>query len=428
MSRCIQRSFRRSALTLVELMVALTIVSILAAISLPTVKNTLRDQKLARAAGLLRSAIEEGRARSIAGGGGGVIIDRLGKDSIAQRCSSNRIRFATAPKPYTGDIALELALIGVNAGGTPDDFTDDTIALWFRSSALQLTRSASDLSSGTRFRTLINYGDEVLLGDAGLRFTIQTIDFGTATLRASDGLPAALFAAPNLPPTWVRVQVVANEQNLNMLRFRGTQSRFSIFRSPRPAIAMPIEMPQDTMIDLSVSGLGRYGNQFSPMAIEGNYLDVAIAPFNSVSVDYESVMILFGARGEVSRVLLTWSDGSQTDLPVIGDIHLLVGRGGEVKTAPEDQLEDTDPNPIADDADDGITPLLDQESIWVTIKSRTGEIVTSNWTDPTDDSTSLIATGNTAITDLDLRQQDRIQRTIGRVRASAVASSDIGTN
>lgn len=425
MSECQSQSRHRSALTLVELMVALTIISLLAAISLPAVKNSLRDQKLARGAGLLRSAIEEGRARAIAGGGGGVIIDRIGKDSIAQRCTSTRIRFAKAPRPYTGDTAIESALIGVNASGSPDNFTDDIIALWFPATALQIARSARDLSSGNPFRTLINVGDEVLLGDAGLRFTIENIVFGTTALRGGDGLSAALVATPT---TWVRVQVNATEQNLNMLRFRGSATRFSIERSPRPAIAMPVDMPKDTAIDLSVSGMGRYGNEFSPMAIEGNYLDQSIAPFDAVTVDYESVMILFGARGEVSRVLLMWSNGTQTDLPVIGDIHLLVGRGGEVKTAPGDQLEDSDTNPLADNADDGTTPLLDQESIWVTIKSRTGEIVTANWTDPTDDATSLIAVGDPGITDPNLRQQDRIQRTIGRVRASAVASSDIGTN
>ena len=68
----------RSGFTLVELMVALAVISLLSAIALPAVKNSLRGQKVSRSASLLKSAIEEGRARSIAsGGGGGIIIDRL---------------------------------------------------------------------------------------------------------------------------------------------------------------------------------------------------------------------------------------------------------------------------------------------------------------------------------------------------------------
>ncbi len=434
------RSSRRRdrGLTLVELMVALAVISVLAGIALPTVKNSLKARKLTRAATQLQSAIQEGRARSIGrGGGGGVIIERLGVEDARERGQSIQLRFAVAPPPYSGDAGAPNPFFGLNINGTPANITDDVVSLWFRGSASQLVRSAIDIQNNS-FPTLINIGDIAQIGDANLPLTIERINTGPAVAGWD---PVSFWNADfavigTLAPAdvnqWVRVQLARSELNADYRRFVGDQVPFLITRAPRPAIAKPVEMPTGTAIDLTASGIGRYGNQFSPMAIEGNYLDIQSGapnpPFTTGPRDYQVIYILFGARGEVSRIVAAQNvlgTPQLAEIPVTGDIHFLVGEAGELKTAPDDQLESNDPNPLIDEAKDGRTPLLNPESVWVTIKARNGEVITSPWIDPTDATTNLIPPPPGVPTDA-LREQ-RIQTVIGRTRTAAVESRDSGS-
>ncbi|QDT06024.1 hypothetical protein K227x_44310 [Rubripirellula lacrimiformis] len=420
---------RRSALTLIELMVALAVISILAGIALPTVKATLEGQKLNRAAQLLQSAIEEGRARAIAGGGGGgIIIDRVGGMNISDRCESTQIRFATVSDPYTGDAPNSAVLIGVNNGGTLADYTDDTISIWFGPSAIQAKRSLNDFQTNPKAQSLINIGDYVQLDDGGLQVRIVDMGAGSVATRNSAGMTAA-HIADAATTNWVWMEVERQEPQLNLTRFVGQNKSFSITRSPRPAIAMPVELPRGTSIDLTGSGIGRFGNQFSPMAIDGNYIDTASAPFLSTAspTNYQSIYVLFGRRGEVSRVLGGgYVSGvlQLVEIPVTGDLFFLVGERGQVKTDPGEQLEDQDSNPLGDGAKDGTTPILSQDSLWVAIKARTGDVIASPWIDPTDASTSLLPPPITPLTNAS--RQTRIQEVLGRVRSAAVASRDAG--
>jgi hypothetical protein len=195
---------------------------------------------------------------------------------------------------------------------------------------------------------------------------------------------------------------------------------YTIVKFPRKTYAAPVDLPKGAAIDLTASGVGRFGTQFSPLAITGNYLDETIAPFLNTPIDYGSIYILFGSRGEISRIIL-----GGVDMPVTGDVHLLVGHGAAVKTSPSDQLEDNDPDPLADRSHDGKTPLLDAESIWVTIRSHSGETLTSQWVDPTDESTNLIPAQVSSPTNL--TQIVRIQTVVGLTRSGAVESRDGGS-
>ncbi|TWT50512.1 hypothetical protein Pla22_32550 [Rubripirellula amarantea] len=438
----------RTALTLVELLVALAVISVLAGIALPTVKNTLKDQKVSRAATTFQAVIEEARARSIeGGGGGGVIIDRIGTDNVAERSEAIRFRFAAATPDYRGDYSNEVRyrnlVDGATAGpltnpdgprgttGQPNDLGvyNDYHYLLFDPFQGQMQRSAIDIAGGSE-PTLVNIGDIIHIGDAGFPMRIRGIIglSGTHTYTNQDWgtvLPADLTG-------YTLVEVEPMEANTNLRRLSRNVLTFSIERAPRPAIAMPIEMPKGTSVDLTSSGLGRYGNEFSPMFIAGNYLDTTLTPFQIPAAtppnlvdrvgNYRSIVITFGARGEVSRVFATTGiDGTSLplvgEIAVTGDIHFLVSESGEVKTDPEDQLEDNDPDPLADQEKDGKTPLLNTESIWVTIKARTGEVYSSSWIDPTDSNTRLIPPQVTTPTDA--TQQDRIRSVIGLTRSNA---------
>lgn len=402
----------RAGFTLVELMIALAIITLLTSIALPTIKNTLREQQVSRSATLLQSVIEEARARSIAtGGGGGIIIDRIGGRGPLDRSQAIRMRFATTPAPYSGEGLGTRGLISV--GFDPAGVEFDTVTMLVPGEASQLLRSARDISVNPNKRTLINPGDIVQLGD--------------------NGMPAQITGIGLTGTSDVLLTLQRIEANANFRRFHNQEVPFRILRSPTPAIAMPTELSQGATIDLTSSGIGRFGNEFSPMEIEDNYVDSTALPFTvatnrSQVVDYGSIWILFGARGEVSRVLATQRVSGALllqELPVLGDIHFLVGRSGDLKVDPNDQLEDTDGSPFADDADDGTTPLLSDESIWVTIKSRNGEVVASSWTNPFVNQSQMIPPGPPSN---NANQRLRIRSVIGAARTAAVEARDLGSN
>lgn len=454
------------AFTLVEVLVALAVISILAGIALPTLKSSLREQKVSRAASLLQSAIEEGRARSIGrGGGGGVIIDRIGSATLLERAQAIRIRMAAAPPNYNGDVPSSTARFRVVQH--PTDPSRDLYYLLFHRDEVQMTRSALDARNGVP--SLINEGDAIYLGEASYPMRIQSTVAGTPAIRdvvsagaqattAVWGLtPSPLTYPAPLTDKFTQVQVVPIERNVNFRRMHWTDLSYSIDKQPRPAIALPVELPKGSAIDLTASGMGRFGNQFSPMEVmpfqtsptyvQGNYVDTTRSPFvdrpdplpANNTYDFHSIWVLFGMRGEVSRLFYSTYNGTNvvlTEQPVTGDIHFLVGRAGEVKVDPAGQLEDNYSNlnedPLADERRDGTTPLLDSGSIWVTIKASTGEVIASNWVDPTDNATDLVdrlptappPAPNVASNNL---QRTRVRDVIRRVRTGAVESRDGGS-
>lgn len=435
----------RIGLTLIELMVALVIISLLAGIALPSVKETIRGQKLSRAASLVQSIIQEGQARSISrGGGGGILIERLGDANIYERCQSVRIRLVDAPPIYTGDTSSATARYQRFDGVDPNNPYLDTHFLLFDPGQAQMIRSADDIANDPTVRTLINIDDTLRLSAQGLPMTIGSI----ARLPSSASwTPWQRDASDIAPPSfltdstqYVQVQVYPREYNTDLRRHAGHDVSFSITRSPRFAIANPLDLPTGTVIDLTASGIGRYGNDFSPMFIERydvsgiyvpNYMDDSKAPFGVGPFDYDAIIVLFGSRGEVSRVLGNyWNTSTNSvvfgDIPVTGDIYLLVGEGGQLKPFPEEQLEDQDTNPLTDEASDGTTPLLNAESIWVTIKARSGEVITSAWTDPTNNSTNLIPPP-IGTPDNDVERGNRIQQVIGLTRTGAIETQDTGS-
>jgi prepilin-type N-terminal cleavage/methylation domain-containing protein len=432
----------RLGFTLVELLVALAVITVLASIALPATKSMLKEQRLSRSASMLQSAIQEARARAVADGGGGLIIDRRGTGSITDRCEANQVRFASTPPAYKGEPGAEQPFFGNFGGLVPPELPPGSlVTLWFPPEAATVERSSTDLSNGKPF-SMVNVGDTVSIGDVKLPMQIYginslpnppTLPSANPTLaqRNSDGLTNVLIPDTDVT-TWNRVILRIPEANQSFSRLLGKRVRFSIQRSPQPAIAQPITMPNGTSIDLTSSGVGSGEHQFSPFAIEENYRDTAMPPFGNADRSYGPIYILFNSRGELSRVIaskLSPSGLRPDDIPVTGDVFLLVGEAGQVKAAPDEQLEDQDPSPLTDKAKDGTTPLLNPESVWVTLRSRSGDVISSPWTNPTTRNDTFVmprtTTSSDPMVDQNTEQARRIRAALTLTRSAAVQMQEV---
>lgn len=459
----------RFAFTLVELLVALAVITLLAGIALPATKSMLKEQRVSRGASLLQSAIQEARARAVAQGGGGLIIDRRGTASIVDRCESIQIRYLTSPPIYRGEPGANQVIVGTPRLTVADPTTGlisplgrPLVTLWFPPGASMIERSSTDLANG-KFDTLINIGDTIIVGDAGVPMTVyafNSIVQDSGRVFIASGSPnddptvadrnADLLTTFDIPDSdvasWNRVVVEASEANVSLNRFLGEEVSFAVRRTPQPAIAQPILMPKGTSIDLSASGVGSGGNQFSPFAISndpgtdydpGNYWDTSVEPFDNSTapgeaLDMGAIHILFDSRGTVSRILGTLNRGlAFGDIPVTGDVYLLVSEAGQIKTDPGEQLEDADSSPLEDAANDGTTPLLNPGSIWVTIRSRTGDVISAPWVNPNGNDNTLVPPKTVADTASLLarntHQRDRLQATLVLTRSAASQMQEAAT-
>jgi hypothetical protein len=130
---------------------------------------------------------------------------------------------------------------------------------------------------------------------------------------------------------------------------------YEITRSPSQSIVSPLTLPGDTIIDLTVSGvgLGQHAHAF-------DYERPSATPPDPPA----PVIIMFSPNGQVGFVYVDNIAKTPT-----GPIYLLIGRRAKIlnPTAPT--------SPIADPE---LSNLADAENLWVTVNNRTGSITTED--------------------------------------------------
>jgi prepilin-type N-terminal cleavage/methylation domain-containing protein len=396
---------RRRGFTLIELLIVVGILTILATLSLTTVKGLLKDQKITQGAQLAKEYFETARLRALTSGRPvAVFMDRVSLvgDSTGAAIPANfistRLSIGEVFPPYTGDVIGATGSMwdinfNIHGGGATEPRANDNFAD-------QIRFPLTDVASGFGAGGFIAEGDTIEFEGYNGRFTIERIDrnIGNSQVAVTFFNPPELYNARrfNIPPTsWdptfeathARVPPQIPVSNSSILEIDGTPSTpsslpavgFRVYRRPTKSLVGSVALPRGICIDLAASGFGPYssgaGDASSVFSATTLPL-IADTPANQVkSGNYSRIGVLFSADGRLSGVVAenniggirAYGGGEAAQV-----LHLLVGKAEQVALG-----NATMQRSLPSDRDQFQSNLLDPANVWISCNPFTGEILAS---------------------------------------------------
>lgn len=344
----------RRALSLVELMVVVGIVVTLAAVTLPSLREVLKDQKITQAARQVQAYFETAKGKAMASGRPvGVLLDRLSyagpNNNLITNSTCLRLSMAEVLPPYCGDIQGATAQLVVGSGTYPGYANQARLPI------LTCPTAASIISSG----------DFISFGDNPLTFMVNA----TPTTTTVAGNVYVVLSLAN--PTEAKTELVwPLERSLDL--------PFRVFRKPGKSLTSGLDLPKGICIDLTASGVGPIGRNFSPDIIAGDPSWSTVA-----AADFKGIYIIFDPNGNVQRIYQGVGGGGtymlSTYVPT-STIHLLLGKTDQV--LPPTLISPFDGSTIQTGRDVATSNLMDSESLWMSINPFTGSVYSSAVTEP----------------------------------------------
>ena len=316
------------AMTMIELLVVITIIMVLTAVMIPTIRYQNRNRALREAERQLNAFIGSAQARAQQlGRPVGIWIERVNDgDPIVSANHSVSVYLAEVPLPYSGNLRnsfVRISSTGVlnfhlpiprnNPDGTP--IYDPSGMREYEADTILHNPSNHLIKPDDSFKIQFNYRgpyyDAVRIGNNyQLRNNQRHGRLNFANLSSSSGVP------------------------------------YQIHRLPKKSFSPPLNLPAGAVIDLSVSGTMAGQNEF----------------LTNISNRRRPVILMFNPSGGVATV---WSNG--IPYPPLGWIHLLVGRQNQVFPTNLWLDEETEKGNV-----------MDMNNRWVSIDHRTGSIVSEN--------------------------------------------------
>ncbi len=365
-------SFQRMGMTLVELLVVIVILVVLLSVAIPLMRPAFKDRKLREASRQVNSMIARAKARAAeTGREAGIWIERRNVDfadplnptaaEINLARQGLQIYICEVAPAFTGMTQSSVASFGfIDPSNLPSEAPPLNPAQPTSSPPggdYYLELKAAPGASSPR------PADEQLLMtmvQTNETFRIKFDNRGEWFLckRIQDPRDGREFVInfPEGPPAYA-----------------GGAS-FEIVRAPLRSSREPVDMPGDTIVDLSVSGVGLNGLDPSNGAAVGYLFDPSNFPPRADNIS-APVMIMFNPDGSVASVFFANTSIDR----ITNTTYLLIGRN--VNTL----------NPKTTDLTASPTNLNDPSTIWVSIGHRTG-LVTSSENAAIDPST-LVAPG-----------------------------------
>ena len=241
-------SQQRSGMTLIELLVAIAILVIIAAILVPQLRFASADRNIREASRLVASTFAQASQRAINDGEAGVLIVRnpnITEDDVAYAATSMFL-MRRIPR-YVGENL-------------------DAVATRMSDTLVSIETPLEQAALGT-----IRVGDQISFGNQSqLRFLINDIAESGANLNLTLA-PSPFGAPPNDP------------------------SKFVIYRQPRRLASSRVDLPTGYLVDLRLSG----------------ELNASNTSFFALDNSAESVTYLFNGRGNIDRFFYTDSGGAR---------------------------------------------------------------------------------------------------------------------
>lgn len=355
-------------MTLVELLVVVTVILVLMAVSLPLIRPAIQEGYLREASRQVNVYISIAKARAVQHGRlAGLSIERTGPGTD----STLDISIVEEPLPYTGDfVDARIFLFDGNSDGRADVARFD---------------SANAVKSAS-FLKLVSPGDRIKFDNKGPSYTITNITSVNNLVSDVFFRPPVSLCNPGTDKAWGRFNVdddgdgiIDNASEalwpnsddfgpfppgfplLPSGAFPPPPSGFvpyQVIRRPARTSVKPLQLAGGACLDLRWSGTGSLGTQFAA----GNVQVGAIYYY-----DKQPVMILFDPAGNVASVYhgvfnQTTKLFDLRELPVDGPVQLLVGRFDQV------------PPPLPASPTAERSNLVDPSSIWVGIMDRSGAL------------------------------------------------------
>ncbi len=245
----------RSGMTLIELLVAIAILVIIAAILVPQLRFASADRSVREASRVVASMFAQASQRAINDGEAGVLIERnpniTDEDTGVAYAATSMFLMRRIPR-YIGESVDEEAVIS-------------------SATSVSIPLPSEQTTLGT-----IRVGDQISFGNQSqLRFTITDLNEAGSNLELT--LDPSRFGTPpsNAPPN--------------------NTSEFIIYRQPRRLASSRIDLPTGYLVDLRLSG----------------ELANADTSFFALDTSAESVTYLFNGRGNIDRFFYTDSVGAR---------------------------------------------------------------------------------------------------------------------
>lgn len=332
---------RERGMTLVELLVVVSILSLLSVTVLPAFSNGESARAGRRAAAAVSSLVAQSQATA------------LGQTSVAgvwieplSGVAAIDLSIAKRPEPYRGDTFT--AAVSFTQPARPSDPVALTFSRGGADVALMTTQTAPAFSASAGARPLVSNGDLIQIGHGTDLFALECDAQPTAHGYKARLRPEAGQTAANT--LWPTPSVAGGAT---------TWHSFTIHRKPAPSGSLQ-SLTHGMAVDLVWSGVGTERLGPSPLAGDDGY-----PPLAGYTAG-QAIAMMFDQAGAVAEVafLNTALSGTapEASVPARGTVLLLVGRidrcGLPYNPAP------TEANPGAN--------WQYADSMWIAIDPRTG--------------------------------------------------------
>ncbi len=344
----------RHGFTLIEMIVVVTVLSIVAVLVIPTVRTMNEDRQVRDTARIVGAFFSKAREQAAVDGVAGIelwSVPRNPAEPNRDLWQYNAPNLAVvlyqlrAIPPYLGDTLGSTAEV-IGTGTGPNEFVIEF--------AIDELRDSTQPTFEEQFVAGCFPGDLIEINNSGVRLEIVSI---------TDG--GAVAGIPN-PDS-----LIVNNPSPNPQLPMGEMVDYKIFRQPQRVESSVLRLPNNFFVNMAMSGhgttLGASGSSVGGNELMGRQFRNFASPLTPTGHSHGRTRILFAADGSVSRV--TTRSIFTTATPP----------NTEALETPNGPIQLLMCNALRDSVDltnlDAPEYLYDPNNLWITIDHRTGSVV-----------------------------------------------------